>query len=538
MAIRWRALVLCGALLWSACGPFEPLRSNPGYCNCDGGTSSSCETCAADHDMAHDLGDMAQATLCQTNADCTAHAGAPVCDTATGACVACVASSDCTTPAAPVCTPSDSCGACMTNTDCGRFSSTPVCDTASGACVQCTTASDCDALHEACNTTTHVCGVCTSNADCTSGLCCGADGTLPGGGACTVGQCIAESTLFYVDNSSASCSDTGGCSFLAPCCTMQMGLNKSAGSGMSPPRPVVVFPGNTYAEALTASPTKNGGGAYVATAVGVNAPAIRPASGTILTLSGASSGAVNVDVTLDGFTFDGSTATNGIVCAGDATGYADTALTLLRSAVSNGAAGVVGVTTSGACTLTMDQDVISNNKGGGLSLAATDFTLTNLLVSDNGSSTSALGGISLGSAGESGKMSVVDVTVVDNQKTTGIVPSGIFCNSAAVAILNTVVFGNSGSSQLDATSDCMSTSYSAFPSATGTGNVDVTTCTAAQLFSGSAPTPFMPIKGTGSCNLVDVGTNSGAPDHDLVGTKRPQPSPNGVDDIGCYELPQ
>jgi hypothetical protein len=48
----------------------------------------------------------------------------------------------------------------------------------------------------------------------------------------------------------------------------------------------------------------------------------------------------------------------------------------------------------------------------------------------------------------------------------------------------------------------------------------------------------MPVKGTGQCNLVDVGNNTGAPDHDLLGTKRPQPFPSGTDDVGCYEKTQ
>jgi hypothetical protein len=373
---------------------------------------------------------------------------------------------------------------------------------------------------------------------------------MPGGGTCTAARCVPESQLLYVNNASTNpvCSDSGACSFAAPCCTVQKGLNKSAASA----KPVIVFAGNTYGETLTASPAQNGGGNYVATAIGVNGPVLKASSAAIANVTGLSG--KQVTLALDGFTFDGSTANGAFTIAGDtmAADYAKTVVTLTRSTVENTpSASIPGISTSADCTLTMDQDVVSNNKGGGISLAATDFNITNILVSGNGTSGaigigSAFGGINVSSAGEvGGPMNLINLTVVNNQKNTNTASSGIIC-SAVPTILNTVVFGNTGGTVQLQPLDCTSTTYSAFPggtAGTGTGNRELTGCSATQLFTGTAPTPFMPVQNmtNNACDLVDVAAplpNVSAPDHDLLGTKRPQPYPSGTDDIGCYEKPQ
>lgn len=278
-----------------------------------------------------------------------------------------------------------------------------------------------------------------------------------------------------------------------------------------------------------------GGGNFVATAIGLNQPTLKASGKAIATVTGQNG--KQVAVTFDGFIFDGSTANDGFKLAGDSNvaDYATTTVTLLRSTVKGTPmATIPGVSASANCTLQMDQDVVSGNIGGGISLAATDFNITNTLISGNGNTMSTFGGVEVTSTGESGKMAVVNATIVNNSaKTTGIaLPSGIYCSSTAVSILNTAVFGNSGQ-QLDGT-DCMTTSFSAYPGASG-NNINIGSCMATDLFSGAAPTPFMPVKRVGTCNLVDVGTNIGAPTHDLLGTPRPQPV-GGTDDIGCYEL--
>jgi hypothetical protein len=69
----------------------------------------------------------------------------------------------------------------------------------------------------------------------------------------------------------------------------------------------------------------------------------------------------------------------------------------------------------------------------------------------------------------------------------------------------------------------------------GTNNQELATCAATDLFVAPASGQYQPKKGVSApCTLVDDGTNSGAPDHDLTGTPRPQPL-GGTADIGCYE---
>lgn len=532
--------LIAGAVLASC----FPTKDNPVYCtSCDMAAGSDMRGNQA-RDMEPPLPDLSNP--CKSNPDCASHPSTPVCDTASGACVACLTSTDCTTAAAPVCT-NKMCGGCATADDCMRFSSTPVCQTTSGTCVQCLTNKDCDSIHETCNTMTNQCEACTTNAQCTSGLCCPSTGTLPGNASCTSvdsnsapGKCINETDLLYVNNAAASpaCSDGNGCSFAAPCCTVQTGLNASAASH----KQVIVFAGNTYTEALAANPTKNVGAAYVATAIGVNGPVVKPASGALLIASGASSSTINVNVTFDGFTFDGTTGT-AMQCNGDGVSYADTMMTMLRSTITNGTA--IGIAAATECTLTMDQDVVSNNKGGGISLAATNFSLTNLLVENNGKSDSSVGagdgsgfgGINITSTGQDrAHMIMFNNTVVNNSDSAlGTTPAGIGC-SVVTTLANTVAFQNQGPTGAPVAALCMA-DHSAYATAAGT-NQDLTSCTAVQLFVAAASGNYKPnpASTTTPCSLIGDGTTTfmsvAAPNHDLSGNSRPAAGPI---DIGCYQ---
>ncbi|MGI9254513.1 MAG: hypothetical protein ACR2J8_12260 [Thermomicrobiales bacterium] len=109
-----------------------------------------------------------QPSGCSSNADCSGEAVKKVCDTATGACVECVAAGDCPAVTCKTAT-------CTTNT-CGA--TTDADDTAcatgqckSGACVQCTTDAGCSsqATNKACKTSSNTCVQCTSDAACTGG---------------------------------------------------------------------------------------------------------------------------------------------------------------------------------------------------------------------------------------------------------------------------------------------------------------------------------------------------------------------------------
>lgn len=133
-----------------------------------------------------------------------------------------------------------------------------------------------------------------------------------------------------------------------------------------------------------------------------------------------------------------------------------------------------------------------------------------------------------------------NLTVVNNRaKTSPTVVSGITCSAAPTALTNSVVFGNQGPTLEIVATDCQP-GYSAFVAGTGT-NEDLSNpptgpaCLASDLFVDPANAIFRPRKGGARpCTLVDQGTNSNAPDHDLDGNPRPLPVGGNVD-IGAYE---
>jgi len=494
------ACVLSAALL--SCDAF-PTKLIP---VCDG-------ACAGDMrppDMSHQP--------CKGNGDCASTPVAPLCGPS-GVCVECVMLSDCTKPTAPACTSNNTCGNCSMASDCSRFSSTPLCNTTSGGCVQCLTKNDCDAQHLTCDTSTNKCKMCSANSDCTSGLC-----------NTSTGMCVDKSTLLYVNNSaSPACSDTGACLFTQPCCTVQKGLNTAASTAKT----VIVFAGQGYAEALTASPAQNGGNDYVATAVGVSGPQIKPSTGAVLTISGLA--AKQVTLSLDGFTFDGTNATDGVKVAGDnnAADYAKTQLMLKRSTVQNSP--TVGVTSSANCTLTLDADTITGNKGGGISVDATNFAVTNLVVVGNGTTSSNFGGISIGTnAGTT--MSLANLTLVSNKARNTALASGIACNVSATLLENVVIFGDQMAGRDINVVQCGTPTTSAYYGAADSGNTKYNTmaCTSAdQLFMSASTGDYRPNKtAVAPCPvvLVGVGTQAGAPTTDFAGITRPN-SPS----VGAYE---
>jgi hypothetical protein len=438
--------------------------------------------------------------------------------------IGCTMSSTC--PAsAPVCSPAQicsSCGATGMSTECNTFHTatvppTPLCGP-NGGCVECLTKDHCDAVHKTCDLTSNACVPCVNNADCSSGL-------------CNAGVCADKTTLLYVNNAlGAGCSDTGSGTFAMPFCHVQTGLNAAAMSS----KQLVVFAG-TYIENVQASTTLNGGNDYVATAVGVGTPIIKPSStGAALIVAGTT--AKQTTVSFDGFTFDGSTLADGsfgIDCQGMGAAYGKTLVTITRSLIK-GASGT-GLNAQTKCTLTLDADTFVSNKGGAIALNANDFTLTNLLIHDNGSSGSASGGIYLQVVGEAGKMTMFNLTVVNNTASGTAFASGIACAAAPTTLANTLILGNQGPA-VEISPGCMPI-YSAFIGGTTSTNeaIPVAGCGVPDLLQDPTNGNFHPKKGgTHPCTLVDQGFNTGAPTTDLDGTSRPQPT-GGTDDIGCYE---
>ncbi|HXU69483.1 MAG TPA: choice-of-anchor Q domain-containing protein, partial [Polyangia bacterium] len=395
---------------------------------------------------------------------------------------------------------------------------TPLCGP-NGGCVECLTNDNCDAVHKTCSPT-NTCVPCVDNSDCASGL-------------CKAGACADKTMVVYVDNATGhGCSDAAGAgTFAMPFCTLQKGLN----AGAMASKPVVVFAG-TYPENVLASISLNGGNDYVVTLVGIGGPVIKPSSsGPAFSVAGTSGKQVTASV--DGFVLDGSTLTDGsnvIECSGNSGGvYGGTLLTMTRSTIKNGSG--VGLSTTQKCVITFDADIFTGNKAGAALLSATDFAFTNLLVHDNGGSGASCGGISLASAGETGKMTMFNLTIVNNTAMTGALASGMLCAVSPTNVTNTLILGNSPLAT-EVNTNCHP-DFSAFLGATGSNNetIPATGCGVNDLLADPPNGDYRPKKMTVKpCTLIDQGTNTGAPDHDLAGTSRPQPA-SGTDDIGAYE---
>jgi hypothetical protein len=93
-----------------------------------------------------------------------------VCNSVTGKCVGCTASSQCTSSAAPICDLTKNvCVACTADPQCqGKDTTLPACR-ADGQCVQCnaaTAATSCTGTTPACDVATNTCVECTSAANC------------------------------------------------------------------------------------------------------------------------------------------------------------------------------------------------------------------------------------------------------------------------------------------------------------------------------------------------------------------------------------
>jgi hypothetical protein len=158
-------------------------------------------------------------------------------------------------------------------------------------------------------------------------------------------------------------------------------------------------------------------------------------------------------------------------------------------------------------------------------------------VRDNGTggtTGSAFGGLFFGGSGEVGKMIAFNLTVVSNKaRSSASGAAGIGCAAPPTALTNTVFFDNVGGFEIIA-ADC-APSFSAFKGAMASNNNrNLDSCTAAGLFTDPATFKFVPKAGAAPCTLIDAGTNTGAPNHDLAGTARPQPS-SGTVDIGAFE---
>ena len=160
---------------------------------------------------------------CTSNTQCSG--STPVCNTTTNTCVQCTTNANCS-GATPICDSANKCQACKTGSECQALAdpNRAVCatsGTASGACVQCAASSDCTAATHPICSSANTCVSCKADAECAAKL-----GTTGNPGVCMAnidGHCATDAETVYVQNKTG-CSDSNPGSAAAPICSAQAGV--------------------------------------------------------------------------------------------------------------------------------------------------------------------------------------------------------------------------------------------------------------------------------------------------------------------------
>lgn len=154
---------------------------------------------------------------CARDADCSSHPKTPVCDTAKGACVACLTARDCGRGFACENEQCVALAGCSKDTDCPT--ATPRCDTQLNSCVECLSSSDCLNLSRPSCSADHTCvavQACTGDGQCAKPT----PRCLVSGGRCvaclTNADCVApmqcdQSHNVCLQPSATSCTNEAGC---------------------------------------------------------------------------------------------------------------------------------------------------------------------------------------------------------------------------------------------------------------------------------------------------------------------------------------
>ena len=406
----------------------------------------------------------------------------------------CMASVECA-PTAPIC----GMGACRPCTagdeaECAKRSlMTPICDTGTHECSGCRKgqAADCpDPAMPTCDAN-GACRKCVLHTDCTS-MVCNSDGT-----------CESTSNILYVDNKNGTCTGLNQGSMADPICDINAAVTMIAGA-------------KTIIRVLP-STAAYGPVAINNISVTIIGAGIKGAGGTAI--AGGTNAGVNITgtptVVLDGLDIKSST-----------TGGATPAtLMIVRSFIHN--VGGIGANIVNKCNVTLNRDEIGpGNTGGGVSVSAGTYTITNCFITGNGT-----GGAGVTLASSATGMFVHN-TVTANSTTVGL--AGIDCGSMATkAIENSIVWNNTKdplalpSSQVG--TKCVLTFVDINESNAGLGN-SMTQPT----FVDSPNNNYRLVKGdtnNGACCVDRIDTSSVLDDID--GTLRPV---NLKWDIGAHEV--
>jgi hypothetical protein len=288
--------------------------------------------------------------------------------------------------------------------------------------------SQCPAAQPICGTDGS-CHACAAHSECTLAIC-KSDGT-----------CAASSEIAFVDNTSASCSDTAHTSSPAsPYCQVQAAIDafggftfiRVAGSATA------YKPLNLGSEASPINVTVVGPGRDLPTASMAVLYDSAKAGITIFTV------AQPVSLTVDGLFIGGGNFTTSD--AVDCTEGSGTAATIsIRNSLVKGSP-LKGILNN-ACTLLVDRSIIYGNQGGAIKTGSASFTITNSFMSNNGQlGAAAIGGVEIDSyPGSPAPAPIFAFNTLRNNAAGSTYLGGISCpspSSQKVNIQNSIVVDN------------------------------------------------------------------------------------------------
>jgi hypothetical protein len=166
-------------------------------------------------------------------------AGGKVCSNNTCLAAQCTTAAECSA-AAPYCSNQLCVASCRGDGDCVGIAGAPIC-APDGVCVGCRNNGDCSGATAICDAEDRTCRGCEADSDCASGICLEADGV-----------CATEAETVYVN--SAGGTDSGTCTRLQPCQSLQYAFSKADAA-----RPVIRASGG----AATIAATLNPGSKYI-----------------------------------------------------------------------------------------------------------------------------------------------------------------------------------------------------------------------------------------------------------------------------------
>lgn len=190
----------------------------------------------------------------------------------------------------------------------------------------------------------------------------------------------------------------------------------------------------------------------------------------------------------------------------------------------------------------VDRVYLQSNKGGGVEVGpVSSARIQNAIIRGNGNSNPSDGAVSVfGGVNAKGTLSLINSSLEGNEADTADYAAGVRCADANGVLLNVVAIRNDGKVGNPDISPACAPFSSAYPFATAAtnGNVTLTGCTSAQVFTRiTDPIDFRPNPSApDGCKLRNLGAAAGggatAASADYAGTSRPQ---EGAYDIGAFE---